>query len=158
MATIFNKRFTGPAEEALIAGQKPGDYNQLGPREGQAFLSPRFAAEFAKRLPLKENPGANNLWDTDVFTSDSAEQAQQVIDQKAVSMRPDFGSKINNQLARDFLGKYLNEGVKRGLIEPERAVYSGSLARLATQPANFGSSERDPNTANRFPGASGTKI
>lgn len=157
MAIQFSKR-TGPTDEAFASGQKPGDYNQLGPRQGQAFLSPRFAAEFAKRLPLKENPGASNLWDTNVFTSDSAEQAQQNIDQKSVSMQPDFGSKINNQLASDFLKKYLDEGVKRGLIEPDRAIYSGTLARLATQPANMGSSEKDPNTANKFPGASGTQI
>ena len=156
MAIQFNKR-TGPADEVFASGQKPGDYNQLGPRQGQAFLSPRFAAEFAKRLPLKENPGASNLWDTNVFTSDSAEQAQQVIDQKSQTMQPAFDNDVNNQLASDFLDKYLN-GIDRGLIEPERAVYSGTLARLATQPANMGSSERDPNTANKFPGASGTQI
>lgn len=156
MAIQFNKR-TSLTDEVFASGQKPGDYNQLGPRQGQAFLSPRFAAQFAKRLPLKENPGANNLWDTDVFTSDDAEQAQQNIDQKAVSMRPDFGSKINDRLAGDFLDKYRN-GIERLLIEPDRAVYSGTLARLATQPANMASSERDPNTANKFPGASGTQI
>lgn len=156
MAIQFNKR-TGPADEVFASGQKPGDYNQLGPRQGQAFLSPRFAAEFAKRLPLKENPGASNLWDTNVFTSDSAEQAQQVIDQKSQTMQPAFDNDVNNQLASDFLDKYLN-GIDRGLIEPERAVYSGTLARLATQPANMGSSEKDPNTANKFPGASGTQI
>lgn len=156
MAIQFNKR-TGPADEVFASGQKPGDYNQLGPRQGQAFLSPRFAAEFAKRLPLKENPGASNLWDTNVFTSDSAQQAQQVIDQKSQTMQPAFDNDLNNQLASDFLDKYLN-GIDRGLIEPERAVYSGTLARLATQPANMGSSERDPNTANKFPGASGTQI
>ena len=156
MVIQFNKR-TGPADEVFASGQKPGDYNQLGPRQGQAFLSPRFAAEFAKRLPLKENPGASNLWDTNVFTSDSAEQAQQVIDQKSQTMQPAFDNDVNNQLASDFLDKYLN-GIDRGLIEPERAVYSGTLARLATQPANMGSSEKDPNTANKFPGASGTQI
>jgi hypothetical protein len=156
MAIQFNKR-TGPADEVFASGQKPGDYNQLGPRQGQAFLSPRFAAEFAKRLPLKENPGASNLWDTNVFTSDSAQQAQQVIDQKSQTMQPAFDNDVNNQLASDFLDKYLN-GIDRGLIEPERAVYSGTLARLATQPANMGSSEKDPNTANKFPGASGTQI
>ena len=156
MVIQFNKR-TGPADEVFASGQKPGDYNQLGPRQGQAFLSPRFAAEFAKRLPLKENPGANNLWDTNVFTSDSAQQAQQAIDQKSQTMQPAFDNDINNQLASDFLDKYLN-GIDRGLIEPDRAVYSGTLARLATQPANMASSERDPNTANKFPGASGTQI
>jgi len=157
MATIFNKRFTGPAEEALRSGQKPGDYNQLGPRESQAFLSPRFASEFAKRLPLRENPGAKDLWDTNVFTNESAQQQQQFIDEKVASNAPAFEEPLNNSLAADFLLKYAT-GVERGLVEPERAIYSGSLARLATQPANFGSSERDPNTANKFPGASGTQI
>jgi hypothetical protein len=157
MTTIFNKRFTGPAEEALLSGQKPGEYNQLGPKESQASLSLRFASEFAKRLPLRENPGAKDLWDTNVFSNDSAQEQQKLIDSKVASNAPTFKEPLNNSLAVDFFQKYV-DGVAKGLVEPERAIYSGSLARLATQPANFGSSERDPNTANKFPGASGTQI
>lgn len=157
MATIFNKRF-GHLDEAIASGQKPGDYNQLGPRQSQVALSPRFAAEYAKRLPQKENPGSGDLWDKDVFDQDTAQRQQkQMIDAKAASNVPTFADDFSNQLAADFLLKYA-DGVGRGLVEPDRAVYSGTLARLATQPANAGSSERDPNTANRFPGAGGTKV
>jgi hypothetical protein len=157
MAIQFNRRFSGPVDEAIAAGQKPGDFNQLGPRQSQAYMSPRFVAEYAKRLPQKENPGSGDLWDTNVFDNDTAQRQQQVIDAKARANDPTFEEPFSNALAADFLGKYAR-GVERGLIEPERAIYSGTLARLATQPANFGSSEKDPNTANKFPGAEGTQV
>ena len=68
-----------------------------------------------------------------------------------------FANEGDNSFARDFLMKY-SEGVQRGFVAAEEAVGPDRLARIASQPATAASNESSPETAGKFPGASGVNV
>ena len=56
-----------------------------------------------------------------------------------------------------FLNNY-QQSVQRGLISEEDRVGPDKMSYIATQPATMASNESSPETAGKFPGASGVKI
>jgi hypothetical protein len=150
VAPLFNKRFEDPQDQAFREGRRPGDNNRLGPNQ-TAITDPKdFANAFVQ---MRFNPDSKNLWNTSVFSSDTAAASQQKIDSAGSTDYPAFSDERDNTFAWDFLNKYSGPGgaIARGLVEPERAVTKEGLARLMTQPAAFGSTQKDPNTVNKFP-------
>lgn len=151
----FTKDYTNPDEQAFRAGKRPSENPRLGPNQGGVVDPKDFANDFIK---LKFNPDAKaNLWNSNVFGADVAANSQTKIDRAASTDLPAFANPDDNKFAWDFLVKYSGPGgaIERGLVEPDRAVTKEMLAKLSTQPATFGTSPRDPNTVNRFPGESG---
>lgn len=153
----YTKDYSNPEDQAFRAGIRPGENARLGPNQS-AITNPRdFANKFVN---LRFNPDAKaNLWNSNVFGSDTAAQSQGKINAAAASDSPAFMNPEDNKFAWDFLQKYSGPGgaIERGLIEPDRAITKEMLARLSTEPATFGASQKDPNTASKFPGESGIK-
>jgi hypothetical protein len=144
-------------DEAFRAGERPGDKNQLGSNP-TAITDPKdFANAFIKNSFTAKS---KEVRDSAIFSQDTATVSQKKIDLAASTDMPGFQDPSDNQFAFDFLQKYSGPGgaIEKGLVNPEDAVTKEKLARLVTQPANFGSNERDPNTVNKFPGAGGVKI
>ena len=151
----FTKDYTDREDQAFRSGIRPGENARLGPNQS-AITNPRdFANKFVN---LRFNPDAKaNLWNSNVFPADVAAASQNKINAAAATDYPAFAGPEDNKFAWDFLQKYSGPGgaIERGLIEPERAVTKEMLDRLTTQPATFGTSQRDPNTVSKFPGESG---
>lgn len=150
----FNKSYDTPADQAWRQGKSPYA-GTLGPNPQSATDPQSFKNDFVNRVRF--NPDSKGFYSSNVFSQDTADQSQNKIDAAAGTDQPNFSNPGDNQLAKDFVGKY-SQAVARGLIEEERAVTRGGLARLATESATAGSSERDPNTANKYPGETGTQI
>lgn len=151
----FSKDYSSPEDRAFRAGVRPGENARLGPNQTRITASKDFANKF---INLRFNPDARaNLWDVNVFGADTAAASQNKINEAASTDFPSFPDPEDNKFAWDFLVKYSGPGgaIARGLIEPERAVTKEMLARLTTQPATFGTSQKDPNTVSKFPGESG---
>lgn len=147
----YTKDYSNPEDQAFRAGIRPGENARLGPNQG-AITDPKdFASKFVN---LRFNPDARaNLWNTNVFGADTASASQGKIDTAATTDSPSFSNPEDNKLASAFLQKYSGPSgaIERGLIESDRAITKEVLARLTTQPATFGSSQRDPNTVSKFP-------
>lgn len=150
MLPPFSKRYDNPAERAFRAGDRPGDTNQLGPNPTPVTDPKDFANAFVQQ---RFNPDKKTFWSNSIFSSDTAEQSQQKIDVAAGSDFGNFKDPRDTQFVNDFLMKYSGPGgaIERGLVEPDRAITKESLARLVSQPGTAGASQRDPNTASKFP-------
>jgi hypothetical protein len=149
-APLFNKRVEDPADLAFREGRRPGDNNRLGPNQN-AITNPKdFANAFVQ---MRFNPDSKTFWNSSVFGSDVAGASQDKINRAGSTDYPAFTDPRDNTFAWDFLNKYSGPGgaIERGLVEPERAVTKEGLARLMTQPAALGSTQKDPNTVNKFP-------
>lgn len=145
----FNRR-TNIRDEKFLSGDSPYK-GTLGPnRDPDAYDA--FTAKLRK-----ENPSYDEFYSGSRTFNDVTALSQQKIDAAASGAGPGFPNPGDNSFAADFLAKYA-EGVQRGFVDPEEAVTSESLARMASQPATAASNERSQNTAGRFPGASGVKV
>ena len=150
----FSKSYGGPAEQAWREGQ-PAYAGTLGPYPSSATDPESFKNGFVEKM--RANPDSKNFYNNSVFGRDIADQSQAKIDAASKTDQPSFTNPGNNELAKDFVSKY-SQAIERGLIEEDRAVTRDGLARIASQSATEGSSERDPNTTSKFPGASGASI
>jgi hypothetical protein len=150
----FNKSYDTPADQAWRQGKSPYA-GTLGPNPQFASNPESFKNDFVNRVRF--NPDSKGFYTGNVFSQDTANQSQGKLDAAAGTDQPNFANPGDNQLAKDFVSKY-SQGVTRGLVEEDRAVTRGGLARLVTESATAKSSERDPNTANKFPGESGARI
>lgn len=150
----FSKDFSSPAEQAWKKGWSP--YNEtLGPYRGSDSDPKAFTNRFISSMEAK-NPDYKGFYGQ-VFSADDAERSQQKIDNAYKSSVAQFDVEEDNNIANDFLNKY-SESIARGLIEEDRAVTKDSLASLVREPAAARISDKDPNTANKYAGASGANI
>lgn len=143
----FSKDYTSPADQAWRTGKGP-DQGTLGPNRQADTDSTSFKDSFVSKL--RDNPGYKNFYNGSIFSADTAAASQQKIDEQSNTADSTFKDPGDTSIANDFLTKY-SEGVNRGLIEEDRAVKPDNLARLTSEPAAAGASEKDPNTINKFP-------
>ena len=141
----FSKDYTSPSDQAWRDGKSP-DNSTLGPY--RSLSTDSFKNKFVSEL--SKNPDYKNFYSGQVFGSDIAQKSQEKINNASRSSEASFVDDRNNQLANDFLAKY-SEGVARGLVEEDRAVFPENLAKLVTENATSGSNLKDPNTASQFP-------
>lgn len=140
----FSKDYTSPSDQAWRDGKSP--YNEtIGPYRSTNPES--FRNNFVSEL--NKNPDFKGFYQQ-AFGSDTAQESQEKIDRASQSKKASFVDDRNNSLANDFLTKY-SEGVARGLVEEDRAVFPENLAKLVTENATSGSNLKDPNTTNQFP-------
>ena len=128
-------------------GRRPGDGAQQGP-EAERISNPKdFARFFAGQI--KNNPDFSSMYDTDVFSSQTADASQQKIDTAGSQDLPDNVSKF----ARDFAYKYSGPGgaIERGLVDPKDAITKERLGPLMSQPATAGISSKMVDTVGKFP-------
>lgn len=147
----FSKNYTSPSDQALREG-RPADNSTLGPYRvtGTDSFRNKFVSD------LKKNPDFPGFYQQ-AFGAETAQASQNKIDTAYQSREASFVDDRNNKLANDFLAKY-SQGVARGLVEEDRAIFPENLARLVTENATDGSNLKDPNTTNRFPGEGGVQI
>lgn len=146
VAPVFNKRY-GLDDLAFREGRRPGDGAQQGP-EASGISDPRdFARYFAGRI--KNNPDFRSMYDTDVFSSETAAASQEKINVAGTSDLP----KDATRFAQDFAYKYSGPGgaIERGLVKPEDAITKERLASLITQPATTGTNSKMEDTVGVFP-------
>jgi hypothetical protein len=131
VAPFFNKRY-GIDDLAFREGRRPGDGAQQGP-EAERISDPRdFARFFAGQI--KNNPDAGSMYDTDVFSAETAAASQQKINVAGATDLPD-----------------------RGLVKPEDAITKERLSVLMTQPATTGTNSKMEDTVGKFP-SQGVKV
>jgi hypothetical protein len=150
----FNKDYSNPNEQAWRQGKSPYA-GTLGPNPQFTGDPTSFKNDFINRIRF--NPDSKGFYTNNVFSQDTAQRSQDKINSAAGTDQPSFLNPEDNRIAQDFVSKY-SQAVSRGLVEEDRAITKGGLARLVSQPATAGSSERDPNTANKFPGEGGTQV
>lgn len=146
VAPFFNKRY-GLDDLAFREGRRPGDGAQQGP-EAERISDPKdFARYFAGQI--KNNPDARSMYDTDVFTSETAAASQKKINIAGTSDLPENATRF----ARDFAYKYSGPGgaIERGLVKVEDAVTKERLASLITEPATTGTNSKMEDTVGAFP-------
>jgi hypothetical protein len=148
------KRVDGPEDTAFMEGRGPADRSQLGPFPSAVTDPKDFKNSFINQ---KFNPDKSTFWQQ-TFSQETANLSQEKINRASQTDEPNFPDPLNT-LSRDFLVKYSN-AIERGLIEPDRAVSSQSLARFAQEPAASRINTKDQNTASdsKFAGAGGVKI
>lgn len=147
----FSKDYTSPSDQAWRTGKSPD--NQIsGPNKN---LGPEsFRNNFITKS--RKNPDFDGFYQQ-VFGAETAQQSQDKLDNAFRTNEALFTDERNNALANDFLSKY-SQGVSRGLIEEDRAVFPENLGRLVTENAIAGSNLKDPNTTTQFPGTGGIQI
>lgn len=150
MLPTFSKSYSSPQDQAWRAGKSPYS-GTLGPNRTTSDFKDTFVAD------LKDNPRYENFYSGSNFNQETAQKSQQKIDQSSTTQEPVFSNPGDNPFAKDFLSKY-SEGVARGLISEEDRVGADKLNIFASQPAAAGSSEKNQNTTNQFPGQSGIQI
>ena len=150
MLPSFSKSSSSPQDQAWREGKSPYS-GTLGPNRTAYDFTDAFVAK------LKDNPGYENFYGNSNFNQETAQKSQQKINRSATTQEPAFSNPNDNPFAKDFLFKY-SEGVARGLISEEDRVGTDKLSILASQPASAGSSEKNPGTANQFPGQGGIQI
>lgn len=147
MVAPFAKNYSSPSEQALRDGDPPyagflgpNADKSPGKKEGNQFL----------QAYLKSSGPDKNVPDGATFSSEAALQAEDTMRGKIQTSEPTFPDPFYNQLAGDFMKKYLN-GVDRGLIERDKFIAADRLIPLVAEPAAAAISEKDPNTVGRFP-------
>lgn len=150
MLPPFSKSKSSPQDQTWREGKSPYS-GTLGPNRTASDFTDAFVAK------LRDNPDYEGFYGGSNFNQETAQLSQQKIDQAAASREPAFDNPADNPFAKDFLAKY-SEGVARGLISEEDRVGEDKLSILASQPATAGSSEKNPNTANQFPGQGGIQV
>lgn len=137
----FSDRSTSPADQAWRTGTSPYS-GTLGPNRTADTIKNTFASK------AKDNPDYANFYSRTF--SEIAPQSQAKLDAAAATDAPNFSNPGDQSFAVQFAKDYA-AGVQRGLIEEDRAITRGGLARLTTEFATQGSTQKDPNTANKFP-------
>ena len=150
MLPPFSKSNSSPQDQTWREGKSPYS-GTLGPNRTASDFTDAFVAK------LKDNPDYENFYGSSNFNQETAQKSQQKINRSATTQEPAFSNPDDNPFAKDFLSKY-SEGVARGLISEEDRVGTDKLSILASQPASAGSSEKNPGTANQFPGQGGIQI
>jgi hypothetical protein len=145
MLPPFSKDYTSPTDQAWREGKSP-DAKTLGPNAATTFKD-----TFANKV--NKNPGYKGFYDNGFF-QETANLSQQKIDAASQTNEPNFADPRDNPIARGFLDRYLVSN----LMEEEDKVSPDKLRYISSQEATAGSSERSPQTANKFPGDSGTQI
>jgi hypothetical protein len=139
--SIFTKNYPSPADKFFRTGESPYS-GTLGPNRTSDPIRDPWTAE------VKKNPDYGTFYNR---TFDQvAPQSQAKIDAAAQTDEPNFANPGDQSFAKDFAKRYA-EAISRGLVEEDRAVTRGGLARISTEYANYGSNEKDPNTAGKFP-------
>jgi hypothetical protein len=137
----FTDRSTSPADQAWRTGVSPYS-GTLGPNRTADTIKNTFVAK------TKDNPDFNDFYKRTF--SEIAPDSQAKIDAAAATDVPNFSNPGDQSFAIQFAKDYA-AGVSKGLIEEDRAVTKDGLARLSTEFATQGSTQKDPNTANKFP-------
>lgn len=140
----FSKDYTSPSDQAWRDGKSPS-MGTLGPNKG--FSVDSFRNNFV--ADLRKNPDFADF-SQQAFAADTAQRSQDKLNTAYKTNIATFVDDRDNNLANDFLTKY-SEGVARGLVEEDKAVFPENLAKLVTENAVSGSNLKDPNTANQFP-------
>ena len=148
MATF--KRRTDNREENYLQGKAP--YSGTLGRTGQINPLDKFAADMQDR-----NPGYEEFQTDGRTFQEIAPLSQAKFDRAASTSMPAFRDDVDNAHAINFLNNY-QLSVQKGLISEDDRVGPDKIANIATQPATMASNESSPNTAGKFPGASGVKI
>lgn len=146
---FFQKDYSSPADQAWRSGQSPYS-GTLGPNRTSDPIRDPWAAD------MKKNPDYANFYSSNRTFVDVAPQSQQKIDAASTTDKPNFSNPGDQSFAAAFAKNYA-QAISRGLVEEDRAVRPGNLARLSSESANSGSNESDPNTAGKFPNQ-GVKI
>ena len=145
---VTSNRRTSNREEIFSTGKSAYE-GTLGPNKSADRLS-RFAGDLKRTNPRQPT------FDSDGRTFPAiAPQSQQKIDDLAFTSVPTFANPGDNSFAQIFLDAY-RDGVNRGLINDE--VGPQNLSTIMSQDAYAASMERSPNTAGKFPGASGVNV
>jgi hypothetical protein len=147
MVAPFAKNYSSPSEQALRDGDTPyagflGPNANMSP--GQPGANQFLQAYLKSSGPDKNVPGGST------FSSEAAVQAENTMRGQIQAPEPAFPDPFHNQLAGDFMKKYLN-GVDRGLIERDKFIAADRLVPLTAEPAAAAISEKDPNTVGKFP-------
>lgn len=140
-APPFLDRSDSPSDKAWRTGASPYS-GTLGPNKTADTIKNTFASR------TKDNPDYGTFYNRTF--SEIAPQSQAKIDAAASSDEPNFSNPGDQSFAVQFAKDYA-AGVSRGLIEEDRAITRGGLARLSTEFATQGSNEKDPNVAGKFP-------
>lgn len=139
---FFPKDYSSPADQAWRSGESPYS-GTLGPNRTADPIRDPWAAD------MKKNPDYANFYANRTFV-DVAPQSQAKIDAASKSDQPNFSNPGDQSFATAFAKNYA-QAISRGLVEEDRAVKPGNLARLSSESATVGSNESDPNTAGKFP-------
>jgi len=146
MVAPFAKNYSSPSEQALRDGDTPWA-GILGPN---ADMSPGQKGNQFLQAYLKSSGPDKNVPSGAIFSSEAALQAENTMRGQIQTSEPTFPDPFHNQLAGDFMKKYLN-GVDRGFIERDKFIAADRLIPLVTEPAAAAISEKDPNTVGKFP-------
>jgi len=153
-AALFDKDYTKPDAQAVrdstsIAAGTTGP-NAPATTDPKAYLN-KFVSD------LNKNPGAKNIYNTDVYSAESAQQAQEKID--GLTSTPNFANKGDQALASDWFSKYLT-GVQRNLIPPDEMVSVNTISNIQSQQPGQGVGNTPYTAASRInpPGSGGIKV
>lgn len=150
MLPTFSKSISSPQDQTWREGKSPYS-GTLGRNRTTSEFTDSFVAK------LKDNPDYEGFYGNSSFNQETAQQSQQKINLASRTQEPVFSNPADNPFAKDFLAKY-SEGVSKGLISEEDRVGPDKLSILVSQPATAGSSEKNPGTANQFPGQGGVQV
>lgn len=141
-----SKSNSSPADQAWREGKSPYS-GTLGPNRETTFTD-AFASK------LIDHPDYETFYSGNKFSQETAKKSQQKINLAASTKEPTFSNPADNLPAKNFLSKYLTSAI----ISEEDRVRPDKLSILVSQPATAGSSEKNPGTANQFPGQGGVQV
>jgi len=144
-APIYSTRKTSPADTAWRRGDSP-DNGTLG--EFKEADSDPTSFKDAWVAKMKDNPDYRDFYFGAKFGDETAARSQQKLDAASKAAYSNFSDPRNKFTADRFLDSY-SAGVRRGLIEPEKAVFPENLAAFAAESAT--SRINDENVKGEFP-------
>jgi hypothetical protein len=145
MLPPFSENSTSPADQAWRTEKSPY-LGTLGPYRTASENNP-FVSK------LKDSPRYPGFYNA-ALSKEDADKAADEYRIESVDPNPNFSNPDDNALARGFLNQY----VQSRLIEEDRKIGPSRVSQMVGEPATAGASEKDPNTAYRFPGQDGTKV
>lgn len=144
-APIYSTRKTSPSDTAWRRGDSPYS-GTLGVFK-QADTDPQsFRDSWVARM--KDNPDYRTFYESARFGDDTAALSQEKINAASGSAYSTFPDPNNKLVADRFLDAY-SVSVRRGLIEPDKAIFPENLASLTTESAT--SRIKDENVKGEFP-------
>jgi len=146
-APLYGTRKTSPADIAWRRGDSP-DGGTLG--EFKKSDSDPNSFRDAWVAKMRDNPDYRDFYTGAKFPDETAAMSQQKIDIASRSPYSNFSDPRNKFVADRFLDAYASS-VRRGLIEPWKAIYpdNESLVALTTESAT--SRINDENVKGEFP-------
>jgi hypothetical protein len=153
-AGLFDRDYTKPDAQAVrdgtsVAAGTTGPYAPAN-TDPKAHLN-KFVSD------LRQNPGAKDMYNTNVYSAESAQQSQEKID--GLTAVPNFANKGDQALASDWFSKYLT-GVQRNLIPPDEMVSVNTISNIQSQQPGQGVGNTPYTAASRInpPGSGGIKV